>query len=166
MAALRLAVFDLRRGALAAATAIGLAACQTQSTNWGDDGDLDKAAASEVNLDSLSVVIRQNPTDPNGYITRGAAYGRAGKLKEAMADFDKPIALTPQSYQAYYNRAVVEHRLDRDQQALADHNQAIAINANYAVAYVGRGELYRQSGKLDLALADFSKAISIDRNDP
>ena len=96
----------------------------------------------------------------------GQAYGKAGNLKEAIADFDTAIKLNPNFYQAYANRALVERRLERDDLALADYNRAIQINPNYDVAYVGRGNIYRQNGQLDLALADFNRAIQLDSSDP
>ena len=94
------------------------------------------------------------------------AYGKAGKLKEAIADFDTAIKLNPSFYQAYANRALVQRRLGRDDLAFADYNRAIQINPSYDVAYVGRGNIYRQRKQLDLALADFNQAIELDANDP
>lgn len=38
---------------------------------------------------------------------RGSAYGKSGRYKEALRDFDQAIALNPNFYQAYANRALV-----------------------------------------------------------
>src|SRR5262245_24604665 len=123
---------------LAAVAALFLVAgCQTQTGNFGKPDDMvDPAAGSQANIGSLSAVIAQNPNDANAYNVRGSAYGRAGKFREAVADFDAALKINPGFYQAYANRALVQRKLGRDQQALADYNKAIEINANYAVAYV------------------------------
>ena len=144
-----------------------VAGCQTsQTTLTGDSTAIDASAGSEVNIASLSAVVDQNPSEASAYNVRGAAYGKAGRLKEAIADFDAAIALNPTFYQAYANRALVQRRLARDDLAFADYNRAIEINPSYAVAYVGRGNLYRLRKQFDYAIADFDRAIQLDRNDP
>jgi tetratricopeptide (TPR) repeat protein len=135
------------------AGALALAGCQSSGY---PGADIDTSAASTVNIASLSTVIAQNPNDPTSYNVRGSAYGRAGRFKEAIADFDNAIKIKPDFYQAYANRALVERRMNRDDLAFADYNQAIQINPKYAVAYVGRGNMYRQRKQIDLALADFN----------
>ncbi|MCB1488301.1 MAG: tetratricopeptide repeat protein, partial [Bauldia sp.] len=95
------------------------AGCQTSPTAF-TSADIDPATGSAVNIGSLSTVISQNPQDANGYNVRGTAYGKAGKLREAVADFDTAIKLNPNFYQAYANRALVERRLGQDDKALAD----------------------------------------------
>ena len=147
---------------------LALAACSTTRTASGSAIERHRrsAAGSEVNIASLSAVIAQNPYDASAYNVRGSAYGRAGKLREAIADFDTAIKMNPGFYQAYANRALVQRRLSRDDLAFADYNQAIQINPSYAVAYVGRGNMYRQRKQFDLAIADFNRAIELDANDP
>ncbi len=146
------------RGALIALGAAFVVGCQSQAALYDTRG-VDAAAASEVNIDSLTAVVKQNPSDPAAYNLRGTAFGRAGKLKEAMADFETAIKLNPSYYQAYANRALVHRRMGNDGAALADYNQAIQINPTYDVAYAGRANLYRGRGQLELALADFNRAI-------
>src|SRR5690606_28152292 len=104
-------------------------------------GEIDSSTGSEVNISSLSSVVSQNPSDASAYNVRGTAYGKAGKLRQAIADFDKAIQLNPSFYQAYANRALVYRRQDKEQLALADYNRALQINPNYDVAYVGRGNI-------------------------
>jgi len=140
------ALFARQRAWLVIAGALLLGACQTQTANFGrSEDDPDAAIASQANISSLSAAVTQNPSDANAYNVRGTAYGRAGKLKDAVADFDNAIRINPSFYQAYANRALVERRLNRDDLALADYNKAIELNPSYAVAYVGRGNIYRQN---------------------
>src|SRR6185295_7339188 len=122
------------------ASSLMLAACsQTASTTRATEDEV----GSQVNISSLSAVVSQNPSDANGYNVRGTAYGKAGKYKEALGDFETAIRLNPNFYQAYSNRALVQRQLGRDDLAVADYNTAIQISATYDVAYVGRGNIYR-----------------------
>lgn len=144
-----------------------LAACSSTKGQRGTlTSDIDNSAGSVVNIDSLTEVVQQNPGDASAYNVRGSAYGKAGKLREAIADFDTAIKINPGFYQAYANRALVQRRMNRDDVAFNDYNQAIQINPSYAVAYVGRGNMYRQRKQFDLALADFNKAVELDATDP
>ncbi|MBI0009233.1 GlcNAc transferase, partial [Bartonella sp. M0193] len=70
--------------------AIALAGC-TSSSGVLDPEDV--AQGSHENISSLTAVIKANPRDPDGYNVRGSAYGRAGRNKEAIADFTSAIAL-------------------------------------------------------------------------
>ncbi len=144
---------------------LALAGCQSSRGAFGP-ATINASAGSQVNIASLTQVVKQNPNDPGAYNVRGTAYGKAGDLKSAIADFDTAIKLNPSFYQAYANRALVERRQGRDDLAFNDYNKAIAIAPNYAPAYVGRGDMYRQRKQTDLALADFNTAIKLDATDP
>src|SRR5438105_4183347 len=85
---------------LVVAGALLLGACQTQTANFGRSEDVDPAAASKVNIGSLTDTIKQNPNDANAYNVRGTAFGRAGKLNDAIDDFNTAIKINPSFYQA------------------------------------------------------------------
>ena len=99
---------------LAAVLAVALAACtSSRSTGPSAKAEIDPSTASQVNISSLTAVVNQNPSDASAYNVRGTAYGKAGKLNEALADFDKAIQINPAFYQAYANRALVHRRKGR-----------------------------------------------------
>ena len=75
-----------------------------------------------------------NPNDPSAYNVRGTAYGRAGRLREALADFDRAIQLDPRFYQAYANRALVHRRMDNFGPAINDYTAALQIKPDYDTA--------------------------------
>src|SRR5690606_16707411 len=125
-----------------------LAACSsTGGSAFNDLLPVDPAQASAENIASLTAVISRSPNDPEAYNVRGSAYGRAGRYKEALADFDRAIQLDPNSYQAYANRALIHRYMGNMQQAVADYTRAIQLNPSYDVAYIGRGEVFRLSGR-------------------
>ncbi len=63
-----------------------LSACQSGPT--GELTTIDTAQGSDQNISSLTSVIDRNPQDPEAYNVRGSAYGRGGKYREALKDFD------------------------------------------------------------------------------
>ena len=103
-------------------------------------------AASPANIASLTEVVQRNPNDAQAYNVRGSVLGRAGRNQEALADFDRAIALDANYAQAYANRGQVHRQMNRLELALADYNKALALDQNYAAAYLGRGQVYRAAG--------------------
>jgi tetratricopeptide (TPR) repeat protein len=89
------------------------------------------------------------------YNVRGSAYGRGGRYREALNDFNMAIQLKPDFYQAYSNRALIQRYMGNQQAALTDYNQAIQLNASYDAAYIGRGNLYRKAGRTQDAFKRF-----------
>jgi tetratricopeptide (TPR) repeat protein len=91
------------------------------------------------------------------------AYARAelGDHRGALDDWNKVIALSPQSHAAFNNRGNALGQLGQHLEALASFAKAIQLKPGYGPAYAGRGNAMRQLGKLDAALADFTKAIEL-----
>ena len=118
---------------------------------------------SEEALVAIDSAITLQPYSANLYNQKGMILFDLKRYREALADYNRAIAINPNS--AYYNyRSLVYADQGKLDLALADHNKAIAINPNFASAYNNRGNLYSDQEKLDLALADYNKAIAIDRN--
>ena len=80
-----------RRPAVAALLLLASALAACQSSPVSDLATIDRAQSSDENISSLSAVIDRNPRDPEAYNVRGSAYGRGGKYREALRDFDKAI---------------------------------------------------------------------------
>src|SRR5688572_25049861 len=112
-----------RAAFLAGALAAFLAGCQTELVSF--PVAVDPETASEANIESLSAVIARDPSNAESYNVRGSAYGRAGRYREALADFETAIQLNPRFSRAYANRALVHMRNGDVAEAAADYNRAI-----------------------------------------
>lgn len=84
-----------------------------------------------------------------------------GQYAEAVAAFDRALALQPNMTDALLARAVARQRLGRLDDALADYDRAIAIGGPSGEALNNRGCLHRERGELDRAISDLNEAIEV-----
>ncbi len=99
------------------------------------------------------------------HLDHGRACLDKGKYDDAIADYDKAIALNPNDATAYTNRGVAYGSKGAFDWAIADHSRAIALDPKYALAYTNRGLAHKKNGEVDRAIADFSKVLEIDSSD-
>ena len=101
-------------------------------------------------------------TDPSGpIISRGMEYHESGDYLSALEEFDKAIALNPNSYQAHFQRGRVLTDINDYNGALADFEKALAIDPTRAEAFNGRGVVRTKLGEYEAALQDFGLAVII-----
>ena len=95
------------------------------------------------------------------YYSCGVGKYELGQYKEAIADFNKAIALKPDCTEAYFSRGSSNIQLRQYERAIVDLNKAIALKPDYVDAYCSRG--YSKAGlhKYKEAIADFNKAIAL-----
>lgn len=92
----------------------------------------------------------------------GVRLVRAGRLREAVASFDKAIGLNPRSAEAYNSRGITYHALAQYEQAIKDYDEAVRINPASAEAYYNRANAYSDLGQHDSAVKDYDEAIRIN----
>ncbi len=86
------------------------------------------------------------------------------RYEEALADFDRAIALDEKIAWAIAQRGVTYQLMKRYEEALADFDRAIALNEKMDWAIASRGETYQLMERYEEALADFDRAIALDEN--
>ena len=107
------------------------------------------------------------PVDAAGFSRRGALFATHGKLREAIADFDRALAMAPGQADYVYQRARV--RIDNDEPLLAaaDLDKAITLAPNDARARMARATMRlmaddETSALIDLKAADAALAPTAD----
>ena len=80
---------------------------------------------------------------------------------DALASYDKAIALKPDYAEAYNNRGNALTDLKRPADALASYDRAIALKPDYAEAYNNRGNALKDLKRPADALASYDKAIAL-----
>jgi predicted TPR repeat methyltransferase len=93
---------------------------------------------------------------------RGIALTALARYREAMADFDKALALRPGFTGAWCGRANCLYRAGRNDEALVAYDKALELDPKLAEAWLGRASVlnYRLRRPAD-ALTAYDKALAI-----
>lgn len=100
------------------------------------------------------------------YSNRGVILQFNGRDDEALADFEKAIAINPNYSPPHNGRGVILQKKGKQNEALSEFNKAIELDPRGAAAYIGRGDIRFQRSELDAALADFNKTLELYPDDP
>jgi len=92
----------------------------------------------------------------------GEAARLEGRDEEALAYFQRALALMPDLAWAYASRGALYMNQERPEEALAETNRGIELDPNYAWALANRGRIYRFLDRDEEAMADLSRAIQLE----
>lgn len=98
----------------------------------------------------------------DAHLADGLKQAWAGNFDEAIAAFDRAIAVAPDLSVAYLNRGIAYERQGDRARAIADLDQAVKYAPKSARAYYNRSLILRENGDLRRADADESRAINLD----
>jgi predicted O-linked N-acetylglucosamine transferase (SPINDLY family) len=86
------------------------------------------------------------------------------RFDEALASYERALAIRPNYAEAHNNRGVVLQEIERFDEALASYERALSIKPNYAEALTNRGIALRELTRFDEALASYEQALAIQPN--
>jgi protein O-GlcNAc transferase len=86
---------------------------------------------------------------------------RLGRGKEALASYDRAVALRPDDAVVLNNRGVILQELKRFDEALASYERAIALRPDFADALYNRGAILQELKRLEDALASYDQVLAI-----
>ncbi len=132
--------------------------------------DLDRAIELSPDF-ALAYFLRSNArllnskavdmTDDGGKRPLPGALGQSGKQiveREAMADIDRVIELSPRMAFAHYNKGNLLVEMGDITSAISAYTKAIELKPDFGEAYYNRGYLYLKLGNREAGVADLSKA--------
>ena len=90
---------------------------------------------------------------------RGVELSKLGQHSEALASFDKAIALNPNNGLAWSNRGMSLRALGRNLEAKLSYEKACKFNPNDPNAWHGRGLAELDLGHAPVAVMWFEKAL-------
>ena len=103
----------------------------------------------------------RSPADSAGpFSNRGAIRSRLGRPAEALADFERAVALDSRNRDALNNCALTLHALHRLEEALLRFDALLAASPDYVEGRNNRGLTLLALGRQEDALADFAQVIA------
>jgi len=115
----------------------------------------------ELAVGLLSTAIESNPWIESLYSNIGLVLQELKRFSEALANYDKVLAMQPAFFQAWSNRGNTLMALNRVQEALLSYDRAIALRPDFAEAHHNRGNALKRLNRLDDAVLGYNKAIEI-----
>jgi protein O-GlcNAc transferase len=106
-------------------------------------------------------ILRDNPSHVETLHLLGVIQSRHGRSKEALASYDRALAIKPDYAEVLTNRGVALWDLKRFQDALASHDRALAINPDFAWALYNRGITLQDLKRFEDALTSYDRALAI-----
>jgi len=82
------------------------------------------------------------------------------RLDEALAGYDRTLALKPDHADAHNNRGLALHQLQRFGEALASYDGALALRPDYAQALYNRGVTLQALQRFEEALASYDRVLA------
>ncbi|MFG2420044.1 tetratricopeptide repeat protein [Streptomyces sp. NPDC048448] len=95
-------------------------------------------------------------------VVRGSALRHDGAYEEALAEYDRAIALDPGLARAYRGRALGRNGLGDHENGITDLDRAAALAPDDAETISVRGEYHRILGHDADAIGDLDRAIALD----
>jgi tetratricopeptide (TPR) repeat protein len=109
-------------------------------------------AASEAKVDSAQV-----------YLDKGRELAQANQMPEALASFERAIALNPNFEEAWRGKGAVLLRMDRQDESLAATAKAIELKPDDYKAWLNKGRALMRKGQNEEALKTFESLRAATR---
>ena len=136
-------------------SAVTPSAAVKQATAFLQAGMLDRAAAL------CQAIIRQRPYDFDLLHLLAIIEAQLGRAEDALASYNRALAVKPDSAEALYNRGITLRNLNRLDESLTSYDRALAIKPDFAAALVNRGLIYHHLKQLDDALTSYETALVV-----
>jgi tetratricopeptide (TPR) repeat protein len=131
-----------------------------------------RAARYEEAAEAFSRVLERQSDNASAHANLGAAYQFLGRLDEALASYERAVAIRP-TPAAYSNIGSIHHRRGEFARAVEAYNRALQLAPNVAATHRNLGDAYRRLKRSSDAQAAYRNAVrltqadlSVNRNDP
>lgn len=124
----------------------------------------DKEAAPKAPAKPTAEISPDNIRDAQGSAAQGQALARSGKTDEALAEFEKALALDPYNVTALNGRGLIHQGEKRHAEAIEDFTAAHGLVPQRADPLVARATSYLALDKFKEAAADLDEAVQSEPN--
>ncbi len=109
----------------------------------------------------LGRAVTIDPKSGAAHLNHGNVLRELKRGGEALAAFDRALALGDDAADAWISRGVTLQEMKRRDEALESFDRALAAKPGYAEAWSNRGNALNELGRRDEALASYDRALSI-----
>lgn len=102
----------------------------------------------------------------NDYFLRGNAYFQQGEDEEALASYERALALQPDNPETLGNIALASYNNGAHEKALEYANTAVRVDPQHAHNHAILGEILRRLKHYDEALAEYSRSLELRPEHP
>jgi tetratricopeptide (TPR) repeat protein len=146
---------------LAILCSLPLGGCSFDLGSWGPDKEKPQQQAEPKPTDYIGA---RGVSDAQGYATHGQALAKSGNNEEALAEFERALALDPYNVRALYGRGLIRQAEKDHQQAIEDFTAANGLLPQKAEPLLARANSYFALDKAKEAMADLDEAVQADPN--
>jgi predicted O-linked N-acetylglucosamine transferase (SPINDLY family) len=103
----------------------------------------------------------RNPNKAAALSNLGIALSEAGRPSEALACFERSLALAPGNAETHYNFGNARMAIHRYDEALASYDRALALKPDHVAALNNRGNALAALRRSEDALVSFDRALAL-----
>jgi tetratricopeptide (TPR) repeat protein len=92
---------------------------------------------------------------------RGLTLHELKGFEEALASYNRALAMRPDSAETLSNRGLTLHALKRFEEALTSYDRALAVRPDIAEVLSNRGNTLQELNRLEEALASYDQALAL-----
>jgi Tfp pilus assembly protein PilF len=144
----------------AALLALLLGGCSFDLGSWSLGPD--KEAQPKPVEQPTPEISAKNVSDAQEVALQGRTLARSGKREEALAEFEKALALDPYNAQALYGRGLIHQGEKQHEKAIEDFTAAHGLTPQRAEPLVARAASYLALDKPKEAVSDLDEAVQSD----
>src|ERR1700722_2140356 len=106
--------------------------------------------------------LDSDPKQARSHVILGRAWHALGRNDDALASFDRAIALAPELAPAHANRADVLSKIGRNAEALDSYDRALALAPDSVADWMNRAVALIALNRHDEAVASFDRGFALD----
>ena len=133
-----------------------------------DEGEWIKSVITPEDPNRVLQILQQKTTeieiesdDYLGWYNRGNTLLESERYSEAIASYDKVLAIEPNYHHAWHNRGMALGNLQRYSEAIVSYDKALIIEPMDDRAWYNRGNALLNLERYSLAIASYEKALKI-----
>ncbi|TAF31395.1 MAG: hypothetical protein EAZ57_11780 [Cytophagales bacterium] len=111
----------------------------------------------------FTINLNAQAQDPLDLYVAGENARNAGKFADAVASFDKAIALDANNYKFYFSKGKCHISLREDEKAIQALEKATVLKTDYLEAYMPLAKLYQKVNKPNEAIKAYDNAFKYEQ---